>query len=127
MLTDAYEGKRYNSPNDVCVDGQGRIWFTDPRYGADRGNLEMDVEGVYRIDPDGKVTRVLTPAGRAEAQRHRGRRRTTRRCTSSTAIDKVGGNRKIWAFELSAEGELGKRRWSTISSRAAAATACAWT
>ena len=39
---------------------KGRIWFTDPRYGADRSDLEMDVEGVYRIDPDGKVTRVLT-------------------------------------------------------------------
>ena len=60
VLTDKYEGKRYNSPNDACVDARGRIWFTDPRYGADRSDLEMDVEGVYRIDPDGKVTRVLT-------------------------------------------------------------------
>src|SRR3954451_7987512 len=31
-LTEKYEGKRYNSPNDVCVDGKGRVWFTDPRY-----------------------------------------------------------------------------------------------
>src|SRR5262249_30337236 len=26
VLTERYEGKRYNSPNDVCVDGQGRAW-----------------------------------------------------------------------------------------------------
>src|SRR5688500_12333011 len=58
VLTDRYEGARYNSPNDICVDGQGRIWFTDPRYG-DRSDMEMTVEGVYRIDPDGKVSRVL--------------------------------------------------------------------
>src|SRR5262249_13559188 len=60
VLTDKYEGKRYNSPNDVCIDAKGRIWFTDPRYG-DRSDLELDVEAVYRIDPDGKVTRVLAP------------------------------------------------------------------
>src|SRR3954463_4002565 len=33
VLTDRCDGKRYNSPNDCCVDGKGRIWFTDPRYG----------------------------------------------------------------------------------------------
>src|SRR5205814_401045 len=60
VLTDKYEGKRYNSPNDCCVDAKGRIWFTDPRYGADRGDLEMDVEAVYRIDDTGKVKRMLT-------------------------------------------------------------------
>src|SRR6476660_4154628 len=58
VLTERYEGRRYNSPNDLCVDGAGRIWFTDPRYG-DRTGMEMDVEGVYRIDADGRVTRVL--------------------------------------------------------------------
>jgi sugar lactone lactonase YvrE len=35
-----------NSRNDSCVDAKGRIWFTDPRYGADRSDLEMDVEAV---------------------------------------------------------------------------------
>jgi gluconolactonase len=60
VLTDRYDGKRYNSPNDCCVDGKGRIWFTDPRYGADRSDLEMDVEAVYCIDEGGKVRRVLT-------------------------------------------------------------------
>src|SRR5437763_5203502 len=60
VLTDKYDGKRYNSPNDVCVDTKGRIWFTDPYYGPERSQLEMDVEGVYRIDPDGNVVRVLT-------------------------------------------------------------------
>src|SRR6516225_6485517 len=56
VLTDRYEGKRYNSPNDICVDSKGRIWFTDPYYGIQRDSLEMDVEGVYRIDPEGKIT-----------------------------------------------------------------------
>ena len=60
VLTERYQGKRYNSPNDICVDDLGRVWFTDPRYSADRSDLELDVEAVYRIDPDGRVTRVLS-------------------------------------------------------------------
>ena len=64
VLTDKYDGKRYNEPNDITVDSRGRIYFSDPCYG-DRKKLEMTdaegkiVEGVYRIDPDGKVTRVI--------------------------------------------------------------------
>jgi gluconolactonase len=48
VLVDSFDDKRLNSPNDLAIDGQGRIWFTDPRYG-DRGGLELDHESVYRI------------------------------------------------------------------------------
>jgi len=110
VLTEKYDGKRYNSPNDCCVDSKGRIWFTDPRYGADRSDLEMDVEGVYRIDPEGnKVTRVLT---QKEVDRPNGVA-VTPDAKTLYVIDshpKVGGNRKIWAFDISAEGALGNRR-----------------
>jgi gluconolactonase len=64
VLADKYDGKRFNQPNDITVDSKGRIYFSDPCYG-DRSKLEMTdesgkiVEGVYRIDPDGKVTRVI--------------------------------------------------------------------
>jgi gluconolactonase len=109
VLTDKYNGKRYNSPNDCCVDGKGRIWFTDPRYGADRTDLEMDVEAVYRIDNAGKVKRMLTqkeidrPNGIAVAPDDK----------TLYVIDshpKEGGNRKIWAFNLAANGSLFKQR-----------------
>src|SRR5688572_24451373 len=58
VLTDKFEGVRYNSPNDICVDGHDRIFFTDPMY-FDRTQMEMKEEGVYRIDGDGRVTRIL--------------------------------------------------------------------
>jgi gluconolactonase len=58
VLADRYQGKRLNSPNDLAIDGKGRIYFTDPRY-SKRENLELDKEGVYRIDPDGTLTRVI--------------------------------------------------------------------
>jgi gluconolactonase len=57
-LADKYNGKRLNSPNDLTIDGKGRIYFTDPRY-SHRENLELDKEAVYRIDPDGKLTRII--------------------------------------------------------------------
>jgi gluconolactonase len=108
VLTERYDGKRYNSPNDVCVDSQGRVWFTDPRYG-DREGVEMDVDGVYRIDADGKVARVL---GQPDVEKPNGIAVAPddRTLYVVDANDKVGGNRKVWAFELSEKGEVGKRR-----------------
>src|SRR5262249_16062556 len=109
VLTERYEGKRYNSPNDVCVDARGRVWFTDPRYGDDRSDLEMDVEGVYRIDEGGQVTRVL---GQPQVQRPNGLAVTPDGKTLYV-IDSnpaPGGNRKIWAFELTDAGMPQKQR-----------------
>ncbi len=58
VLSDSFEGGRYNIPNDLAIDDQGRIWFTDPFYeGAgggwseDRSEMELDHESVYRLDP----------------------------------------------------------------------------
>jgi len=58
VLADRYEGKRLNIPNDLALDPDGRVWFTDPFYeGAagpwsfDRANKELDHDSVYRLDP----------------------------------------------------------------------------
>ena len=66
VLAESYEGSRFNVPNDLAIDIQGRVWFTDPFYeGAggpwseDRSNKELDHDSVYRIDmTDGKSTAV---------------------------------------------------------------------
>jgi gluconolactonase len=60
-LADRFEGKRFNSPNDLVIDNQGRVYVSDPRYvGEEPRDLEFD--GVFRIDPDGSVTRLETTA-----------------------------------------------------------------
>jgi gluconolactonase len=103
VVTERYDGKRYNSPNDICVDGAGRLYFSDPRYG-DRGDLEMDVEAVYRIDADGKVTRILEqpqierPNGVAVTQDGR------LLYVVDTSND-PGGSRRLWRYQLDARGE----------------------
>jgi sugar lactone lactonase YvrE len=58
VLAKSFEGKRLNSPNDLVLDNSGGIYFTDPRYG-DRTDMEMDVEGVYYITQDSKLTRII--------------------------------------------------------------------
>ncbi|MBD1391305.1 SMP-30/gluconolactonase/LRE family protein [Neiella sp. HB171785] len=60
-LASLYQGKRFNSPNDLTVGKNGQIWFTDPPYGLPQGQnnteqRELDFHGVYRLDTDGKVT-----------------------------------------------------------------------
>ncbi len=45
-----FDGSRLNSPNDLAIDGKGRIWFTDPRYGDFRDDMELDHESIYRLD-----------------------------------------------------------------------------
>jgi gluconolactonase len=54
VLSDNYRGQPYRSPNDVTLDSRGRIYFTDP------GPVGQPDGAVYRIDPDGTVTRLLS-------------------------------------------------------------------
>jgi gluconolactonase len=51
VLCDNFDGKRLNSPNDLAIDNQGRVWFTDPRYGERTDDLELDHMSIYRLDP----------------------------------------------------------------------------
>ena len=51
VVTDRFEDKRFNSPNDLAFDHLGRMWFTDPRYGDDESDLELDHQSIYRADP----------------------------------------------------------------------------
>ena len=110
VLAREYEGKRFNSPNDVTIDSKGYLYFTDPRYG-DRGNLEMidtdgkSIEGVYRIGPDGKVVRLLTH----EIQRPNGIAISPNDRYLFVAVntnDDQGNSRSLWRFELDAKRDI---------------------
>ncbi len=60
VLTDQYESKKFNSPNDLWIDPNGGVYFTDPRYGS-RDGMEQDGEHVYYLTPDHKkVIRVVS-------------------------------------------------------------------
>jgi len=58
-LADRYQGKRLNSPNDVVVKSDGSIYFTDPPYGVQPDQRELDFQGVYRLASDGTLTLLV--------------------------------------------------------------------
>jgi gluconolactonase len=60
-LADNYDGKRFNSPNDVAVDRDGRVYVSDPRYVGNEPR-ELDFEGVFLLDREGFAIRLMTSA-----------------------------------------------------------------
>ncbi|WP_406694135.1 SMP-30/gluconolactonase/LRE family protein [Singulisphaera sp. Ch08] len=110
VLAERYDGKRFNQPNDLTIDSAGRIYFSDPCYG-DRNAMEIvdsqgrTVEGVYRIDPDGSVTRIITH----EVDRPNGLVVTPddrRLFVADNNNNTVSGARKLWRFDLRADGTV---------------------
>ena len=65
-VVDRFEGKRLNSPNDVVVKSDGSIWFTDPPFGlpGQRDGKELDFQGVFRLDPDGRLRLLVRDMSR---------------------------------------------------------------
>jgi gluconolactonase len=67
-LTERFEGKRYNSPNDLAIRSTGDVYFTDPPYGLEQGvddpAKELAVHGVYRLAVDGSVTLLIDELSR---------------------------------------------------------------
>ncbi|HKT14076.1 MAG TPA: SMP-30/gluconolactonase/LRE family protein [Allosphingosinicella sp.] len=65
LLATGYQGRKFNSPNDLVLASSGAIYFTDPPYGLEGLNesplKELPFNGVYRLDPDGGV--ILLESG----------------------------------------------------------------
>ena len=112
VLAERFEGKRFNSPNDVVVRHDGSIWFTDPPYGIDsdfeghRADPEMDGSHVYRIDPcSGTVTRVADdfekPNGLAFSPDDR-----LLYVADTGATHRLDGPRHIRRFQVNEQGQL---------------------
>ena len=58
VIADKFEGKKFNSPNDLAVRSNGEIWFTDPSYGLRGRKAEVDGKWVYKLKKDGSVSVV---------------------------------------------------------------------
>jgi gluconolactonase len=61
-VASTFEGKRLNSPNDVVVASDGTIYFTDPPYGIQENQSELNFSGVFRVAPNGTLTAELRGA-----------------------------------------------------------------
>jgi len=63
-----FEGRRFNSPNDLVLHRDGALYFTDPPYGLAEGASdparELDVQGVFRLSKDGSVELLVDSLSR---------------------------------------------------------------
>jgi gluconolactonase len=117
VIADRYDGKRFNSPNDVVVKSDGSIWFTDPPYGIlidyEGGTAASEIgnNNVYRVDgTTGKVAIVNDdfdkPNGLAFSPDEK-----YLYIADTGASHKAGGPKHIRRLEVSADGQtLGKSK-----------------
>ena len=111
VLTDSYDGQPYNQPNDLTLDSKGRIYFTDACYGGPQNIRQRttdgrSIEGVYRIDAPGKVSRIL---GADDVERANGVLVSADDgflFVADNCNDRVGGARKLWRFALRGDGTV---------------------
>jgi gluconolactonase len=110
VLADQYNGKRLNAPNDIAVKSDDSIWFTDPLFGISgewegfRAKPEQETTNVYRIDPNGKVTAVVTdifnPNGLAFSPDEK----------KLYVVEWKGTpNRSIWSFDVNPDNSLSNK------------------
>ncbi|MFQ3592848.1 MAG: SMP-30/gluconolactonase/LRE family protein [Gemmataceae bacterium] len=116
ILTDNYQGKKYNAPNDLVIDAKGRIFFTDPRYGGPEPR-ELEHRAVYRLDPDGRVTQLTTATEKPNGIILSPDGKTLYVADHNNGSDgivpgekAIPGAMNILAFDLDEKGNVGKPR-----------------
>ena len=111
VLADAFNGRRFNSPNDIVCQRNGHIWFTDPSFGI-LGHWEGDPaeselpHAVYRLDPDGGdlqqvITELNAPNGLAFSPDE---------AVLYVVESRAMPHRLIWAWDVAANGSLSNKR-----------------
>lgn len=58
VLASKFEGKRLNAPNDIVVRRDGQVYFTDPAFGNQQDERELDFYGVFHVTPKGEMEAV---------------------------------------------------------------------
>ena len=110
VIAEKFQGKRFNSPNDIVVHPDGGVWFTDPAYGINgnyegyKADSEMK-ESVYRADPKtGQIDKVTDEPGGPNGV-----------CFSpdykKVYIADTGGPRQIWVYDLDGKAMRNGKRF----------------
>jgi len=119
VIAGLYEGRPFNSPNDITRDEKGRIYFSDPRY-LGHEPLDQVTMSVYRIDPDGQIERIITDAGKPNGICVSPDQKSiyvVSNDNGSTGLDRVPmdapsykGRMALLAYDLSPEGRASFRK-----------------
>jgi gluconolactonase len=103
-LADKYDGKKFNSPNDLAVDSKGNVYFTDPRYVGNEGR-ELDFETVFFVSSKGDV-KIAT----REVQKPNGIVLSPDEKWCYVADNNPQGNRHLVRFEVKGDGTLTEKK-----------------
>jgi len=100
IVADTYNGRRFNSPNDLWIDTKGGIYFSDPFFGITK-EMSQDGEHVYYITPAGKVHRVIDDLNKPNG-------------LIGSANGKLlyvadQGKGQIWTYTIDPDGSLGNK------------------
>ena len=106
VLVENFEGKLLNGPNDLWVDPNGGIFFTDPFYKRDywgRSEKQIEKENVYYMPPNRSGFRIAA----AEFVRPNGIVGTPD--GKALYVADLSG-RKTYVFNIGSNGKLSNRR-----------------
>lgn len=116
IIAGTFEGRSFNAPNDLVVTRDGTVYFTDPRYFGHEP-LTQPVFGIYRVDADGSVTRVIVDAARPNGLALSPDERTLYVAENDIGTSEIRvpgpyrqGGMDILAYTLDASGQPGERR-----------------
>ncbi len=102
VIHEGYDDQHLNAPNDLWIDSLGGIYFSDPYYHrkwwADDHQQVQDVQGVYYLNPKGKIIRVID-----DFERPNGLIGTPDGKTLYVADIKA---EKIWKYDIQMDGRL---------------------
>lgn len=107
LATDC-DGARLNGPNDLCLDPDGRLWFSDPNYSGNEEIQQLAHESVYRLDPPkdaGRPERATTDTARPSGVQLS---RDGRRLFVADAKFREERIQELRAYPVAADGRLGK-------------------
>jgi gluconolactonase len=120
VIADKYMGKRFNAPNDLTVDSQDRIYFTDPRYLGDEPR-ELEHRAVYRINPDRSVIEITHDVEKPNGIALSPDQKTLYVADNNNGTDKIGsgpppkkGAMKIYSFALNKDGLVEGQRKTIV-------------
>jgi gluconolactonase len=101
-LASAHDGKSLNSPNDLWIDPDGGVWFTDPRYGKQDGLQQGGFHVYYLSKAGSNVVRVIDdlvkPNGIIGAR------------DGKTLYVADPGAKKTYAYTVKGKGKLSNKR-----------------
>jgi len=110
VLTDRFDGKRLNSPNDIVCAKDGAVWFTDPSFGihghyeGDPGAQELP-HAVYRLPPDSALKPMLT-----DLKAPNGLAFSPDESELYVVESRAEPHRRLWAYRVGANGALSNKR-----------------